>query len=95
MAVSLAPSLTTLFNTCIQCGKWPSYWKRGVWTPVFKKANCRPVTVLNAVAKVCESLLSKQITKKINTHLYDKLSAYRKRHSCETNLIRVTEKSNE
>ena len=97
MAVSLAPSLTTLFNSCIQCGKWPSYWKRGVWTPVFKKedktdcTNYRPVTVLNAVAKVFESLLSKQITKKIDSHLYDKLSAYRKRHSCETNLIRVTE----
>ena len=97
MAVNLAPSLTTLFNSCIQCGKWPSYWKRGVWTPVFKKedktdcTNYRPVTVLNAVAKVFESLLSKQITKKIDSHLYDKLSAYRKRHSCETNLIRVTE----
>ena len=97
MAVSLAPSLTTLFNSCIQCGKWPSYWKRKVWTPVFKKedktdcTNYRPVTVLNAVAKVFESLLSKQITKKIDSHLYDKLSAYRKRHSCETNLIRVTE----
>ena len=97
MAVSLAPSLTTLFNTCIQCGQWPSSWKRGVWTPVFKKedkadyTNYRPVTVLNAVAKVFESFLSRQIIEKIDTHLYDKLSAYRKTHSCETNLIRVTE----
>ena len=38
-----------------------------------------------------ESLLSKQITKRIDAHLYDKLSEYRKRHSCETNLIHVTE----
>ena len=37
MAVSLAPSLTKLFNTCIQSGQWPSNWKRGVWTPVFKQ----------------------------------------------------------
>ena len=82
MAVSLAPSLTNRFNTCIQSGQWLS---RGVWTPVFKKedradyANCRLVIVLNAVAKVFESLLSKQITERIDTHLYDKLSAYRRR----------------
>ena len=76
MAVSLAPSLRAIFNACIQCGKGPSYWKRGVWTPVFKKedktdyTNYRPVTVLNAVANVFESLRSKQITKKIrDTHL--------------------------
>ena len=38
-----------------------------------------------------ESFLCEQIIEKIDTHLYDKLSAYRKTHSCETNLIRVTE----
>ena len=27
MAVSLAPSLTKLFITCIQSGQWPSNWK--------------------------------------------------------------------
>ena len=37
IAVSLARSLTKLFNTCIQSGKRPSTWKRGVWIPVFKK----------------------------------------------------------
>ena len=72
-------------------------WKKGVWTPVFKKednadyANYRSVTVPKAVAKVFESLLSKQITERIDTHLYDKLSVYKKTHSCETNLIRVNE----
>jgi len=54
-------------------------------------ANYRPVTVLNTVAKVFESLLSKQITESIDTHLCDKLPAYRKTHSCEINLIRVME----
>ena len=54
-------------------------------------ANYRPVTVLNTVTKVFESLLSKQITESIDTHLYDKLPAYRKTHSCESNLIHVME----
>ena len=69
----------------------------GVWTPVFKKDdrankfNYRPITVLNSVAKVFESLLSKQISDNIDSQMYSKMSAYRKMHSCETTLIRVTE----
>ena len=49
-------------------GKWPSEWKRGEWIPAFKKddpfdkENYRPVTVLFAVHKVFEQLISKQIT---------------------------------
>ena len=48
-------------------GKWPSEWKRGEWIPAFKKddpfdkENYRPVTVLFAVHKVFEQLISKQI----------------------------------
>ena len=38
-----------------------------------------------------ESLLSKQISDDIDSQMYSKMSAYRKMHSCETNLIRVTE----
>jgi len=33
----------------------------------------------------------KQITKTMNTHRYQKMSAYRKTHSCETTLITLTE----
>ena len=38
-----------------------------------------------------ESLLSKQISDNIDSQMYSKMSAYRKMHSCETTLIRVTE----
>ena len=44
-------------------------------------ANYRPVTALKAVT----------FTEKIDTHLYDKLSAYRKTHSCEIKLTRLME----
>ena len=63
------------------------------WTPAFKKGdktdrgNYRPITVLNSVDKVIESLLSKQIIRTMNPHLCLKMSAYRKTHSCETRLI--------
>ena len=92
----IAPSLTSLYNTVIRKGNWPSTWKMGEWIPVFKKGdktdrgNYRPITVLNSVDKVFETLLSKQITKTMNPHLYQKMTAYRKTHSCETTLIRLT-----
>ena len=69
----------------------------GEWTPVSKKGdktdqgNYRPITVLNSIDKVFESLLSKQIMKTMNPHQYQKMSAYRKTHSCETTLVRLTE----
>ena len=72
-------------------------WKMGEWTPDFKNrdktysGNYRPITVLNSVDEVFESLLSKQIMKTMNPHLYQKMSAYRKTHNCETTLIRLTE----
>ena len=38
-----------------------------------------------------DSLLSKQITKTMDPHLYQKISAYRETYCCETTLIRLTE----
>ena len=57
-----------IFNTFIERAAWPKTWKRGIWTPVFKKddrqgtSNYRPITVLPVVGKIYEKLLSKQIT---------------------------------
>ena len=61
-ARELATPLTKLYNLCLSSRKWPSEWKKGEWTPVFKKddpldkENYRPVTVLSAVDKVLEQL---------------------------------------
>ncbi|PFX17471.1 putative RNA-directed DNA polymerase from transposon BS [Stylophora pistillata] len=37
VACGIAPSLMTLYNSCIELGRWPCAWKMGEWTPVFKK----------------------------------------------------------
>ena len=66
--------------------------------PVHKKndpldmENCRPVSVENIINKVFEKLLANQITAGFNERLSDYLTAYRKRHSCETTLFMLTEK---
>ena len=72
-------------------------WKRGEWTPVFKKddphekGNYRPITVQVNVNKLFEQLLSKQLSYGFNNKLCEKLTAYTKNNSCETALLSLTE----
>ena len=42
----LAPSLTNIFNVCIQTSNWPEQWKRGIWVPLHKKDNHSDITAV-------------------------------------------------
>ena len=83
----LTPSLTNIFNVCIQTSNRPEQWKRGIWVPLHKKdnhsdiKNCRPITILAAVDKVFEQLLSNQVTQFMEPYLSNCLTAYRKQNS--------------
>ena len=83
----LAPSLTNIFNVCIQTSNWPEQWKRGIWVPLHKKdnhsdiKNYRSITILAAVDKVFEQLLSNQVTQFMEPYLSNCLTAYRKQNS--------------
>ncbi|PFX14021.1 putative 115 kDa protein [Stylophora pistillata] len=96
-ARELSGPLTAVYNSCITLGEWPAVWKKGEWTPVFKKEdphekkNYRPITVQVTINKIFEQLLSKQLNYSFNDKLCDKLTAYRKNHSCETALLAMTE----
>ena len=65
-----------------------------VWIPVFKKGdqqeakNYRPITSLIAVDKIVELLQSNQ---KTNHYDETRMTAYRKRHGCETTLLTLNE----
>ena len=93
VACGIAPSLMTLYNSCIKLGKWPCAWKTGEWTPVFKKGdrqqakNYRPITSLVTVNKTFEHMLSKQVTGHYDPTLYQRMTAYRRHHSCQTTLL--------
>ena len=95
LARNVAPFLSSLYNSCITQGKWPIEWKKGEWAPVHKKAdkdvdeNYRPITVLNAVDKVFEKELSKQVTDSFDSKLSPCLTAYKKHNSKETTLLRL------
>ena len=63
----IAGPLANLFNTSIRSSGYPTPWKYGQVTPVFKKgdenlkSNYRPITVLVAFNNVFERILSMQL----------------------------------
>ena len=93
----IAKPLTVLFNCSIDQSRYPASWKMEQITPIFKKddelnkANYRPVTVLPALNNIFERLLAAQFGDFYNSILSDYISSYRKFHSCETSLLRMTE----
>lgn len=96
-ASAIAGPLTTIMNQSISQCSYPTRWKMGQVTPLFKKddelckTNYRPITVLPAINNVFEKLLLVQLEDFFKEILPDFISAYRHNYSCETALIRITE----
>ena len=94
---AIAGPIAKILNTSIAQSRYPSRWKMGLVTPLFKKdeeldkRNYRPVTVLPCLKNIFEKLLLGQIKDFYHGLLSDFISAYRRRHSCETALLKLTE----
>ena len=95
----LAPFITTLFNSSIQNGVFPSSQKCACVTPILKKTsldiddlgNYRPISNLTFLSKVLERCIYEQTTVYLqeNKLLPDKQSAHRKFLSTETAVLEV------
>ena len=65
----IAPVLTKLFNRSLESSKFPSIWKFGKVTALFKSGdrcdsgNYRPITILPTVSKVLEKVVHHQVYK--------------------------------
>ena len=96
-AKEISLSLSTIYNSCIKKGQGSCDWKRGDWTPVYKKEdknameNYRPVTVQSCVNKVFKRLQRNPVATKYENGLGDGLTTYRKHNKCETTLIGLVE----
>lgn len=97
--VELLPVITSLINSSLQKGVFPTVFKEGRLLPKIKKmsfdkenfANFRPITNLAFVSKVLERTVASQVRDHLaRNHLYPIFqSAYRELHSTETALLRV------
>ena len=94
----LLPVITTIVNSSLLNGHFPSNWNEAIVTPILKNpsltsefANLRLISKLQFISKLTERAVFDQL----QTHLLDHTShpllqsAYRKSHSTETALIKV------
>ena len=94
---TLCYSICHLVNVCISSCVFPSSLKCAEICPVYKKgdimnvSNYRPVSILPNVSKIFEKELICQMTNYFDNLLSPYLSGFRKTHSCENVLIRMTE----
>ena len=89
--------LTDIFNSSINNAVFPDSLKLGDITPVFKKndkllkANYRPITILSALSKVLERLISDQLNVYMTDNLSNYLCGFRKGFNTEDALLRLLE----
>ena len=96
---ALLPVITEIINLSLQSGYFPPVWKEALVLPILKKANLdlvyknyRPVSNLSFISKVIERAVFLQVDNYMKRNdLYPSLqSAYRRNHSTETALLKVT-----
>ena len=91
------PSIAKIVNISLVTGEFCDEWKSAVVWPLIKalgkgtvKENYRPVSDLPFISKITEKCTLNQLTKHCDTCnlVPEYQSAYRKFHSCETNLLK-------
>ena len=91
----LAPALTALYNQSLSSQAIPDEWKHAFISPVFKKgdvhspSNYRPVSLTVVVCKLLEHIVCKHVHDHLDENglLSDTQHGFRRKHSCETQLI--------
>jgi hypothetical protein len=96
----LSPVMSDIVNYSMRSGEVPRSFKEARLTPLIKKPsldpeclkNYRPVSNLSFMSKIIERCVAAQLTSHLDTHNLhgEKQSAYRKHHSTETALLRVS-----
>ena len=96
---SICETLLYIFNLILETGIFPEDLKQAKVTPVFKadnKSDCgnyRPISVIPAIAKILEKLISDQLIEYLNNNniISNQQSGFRKSHSTETALMQITD----
>ena len=97
LATELGPVFAHLFQQSIDTGEIPKEWSLANICPLFKKSdrslacNYRPVSLTCVPCKLLEHIVSSNIMAHLDEYklLSDRQHAFRKGHSCETQLTTV------
>ena len=97
LAMELGPVFAHLFQQSIDTGEIPKEWSLANICPLFKKGdrslarNYRPVSLTCIPCKLLEHIVCSNIMAHLDEHelLSDRQHAFRKWHSCETQLTTV------
>ena len=97
LATELGPVFAHLFQQSIDTGEIPKEWSLANVCPLFKKSdrslacNYRPVSLTCVPCKLLEHIVCSNIMAHLDEYklLSDRQHAFRKRHSCETQLTTV------
>lgn len=93
------PIITHIVNTCLGNNVFPNSWKISVVVPLAKLCNpkelkdIRPISLLPVLSKVCEKVIAEQLNIYLDkyTILPTNQSGFRKKYSCATALLGVTD----
>ena len=94
-AKEIAPMLTFIIQQTINDQSVPADWRRANVTPIFKKGsrakpeNYRPVSLTSICCKIAEHVIVSQTMAHMdnNNHLSDNQHGFRRKRSCESQLI--------
>ena len=97
LADELTPALTLFFQASLNQGTIPNDWKTANVVPIYKKGdrlrpeNYRPISLTSITCKMLEHIVTHSIMLHLdNNHiLNDAQHGFRKRRSCETQLIQI------
>ena len=95
VAYEIAPVLSIVFQASLDQGHLPNIWRTAAVVPIYKKgsktepSNYRPVSLTCICSKILEHIVYSAISKHLEHHqtLCDEQHGFRKRRSCETQLI--------
>ena len=91
----IGPHLLHVVNNSLATGLVPSEWKSATVLPLFKKGdrakpdNYRPISILSVAGKLCEKLISNQLSTYLerNQILTSSQHGFRLGHSTETAML--------
>jgi hypothetical protein len=98
MADQCAPFLNIIYSKCLSSGSIPDVWKTANVSAIFKKgerfkaSNYRPVSLTCIACKILEHIIVSKTMGHLNRHaiLTDCQHGFRRRLSCETQLLTLT-----